>query len=336
MPNNGNNGDGSPKPTDASGNVGPIVNVDASGNPLAPIIVKYTLDQTLTDPGLVIHNQQGTAADGSHVTKTTFTTTDGSGATININENLISVVQSYYDDEVDQTSETNVLLNQIKDYAVKIQCSDFQGKGTIDDYSQLFQAASKIANDTKQMKLDVDVAGFTEFGAAADELSALFQSFIVKLQTVTMVDDLDFLRSVTAALAKIWNLSEVFGKFKETILATATVDIPKSSHDATLAISSVMTQLGCAMGYITNFVTPASTILVGAALSAKDKNIISKAVSTIDAWSILSDQGVNIAMKNSADVKCIQQFNGSLHANTSVLQSATQSLRAKLTFYTSP
>jgi hypothetical protein len=318
---------------DASGNLGTRVNVDASGYPLPPTIVNYTLNETLTDPGLVIQNQQGTTEDGSHVTKTTFHTTDGSGADIIIEENLVSVVQSYYDNSLDQTSETNILLNQIKDYAVKIQCSDFQGKGTIDDYSQLFQAASKIATDTKQIKLDVNIDGFTEFGAAADDLSALFQSFIVKLQTVTMVDDLDFLRSITAALAKIWNLSEVFGEFKRTIMATASVDIPKSSHDATLAISSVMSQVGCAMNYITNFVTPASTILDGASLSVKDQNIINKAVSTIDAWKILSDQGVSIAMNNSADVKFIQSVNGSLRSKTSVLQSATQSLRSKLTTY---
>jgi len=69
-------------------------------------------------------------------------------------------------------------------------------KGTIDDYNELFIAASKIANDTKQMKLDVEVDGFDDFGRAADELSELFASFTKKIQNINIINDETFLQSV--------------------------------------------------------------------------------------------------------------------------------------------
>ena len=83
-------------------------------------------------------------------------------------------MNNYYDNE--QNNETKLVLEQIKLYAGKIQCDVFHGKGSIDDYSELFRAASKIANDSKQIKLDVDVDGFNEFADAADELANLFNS----------------------------------------------------------------------------------------------------------------------------------------------------------------
>ena len=72
----------------------------------------------------------------------------------------------------------------------------------------------------KQMQLDIDIDGFNNLGQAADDLSALFGSFIIKLQTVSIIDDTVFLQAVATALRKIVNLSKVFGCFKDTILAT--------------------------------------------------------------------------------------------------------------------
>ena len=73
-------------------------------------------------------------------------------------------------------------------YAEKIKCTDFQGKGTINDYANLFEAASKIANETKQIQLDVDIEGFNEFASAADDLSALFAEMTIKLQNVNKIN----------------------------------------------------------------------------------------------------------------------------------------------------
>lgn len=327
-----------PSTSDPSGNHVPaVVNnsppLDVSGNIVVPVIVNYTLNEVVDISGARITNQQGTAADGTEVTHVQFQTTDGSGADLTLNENLVGVVTSYYDDEADANSPANLELNKIKDYAAKINCSDFQGKGTIDDYSQLFQAASKIANDVQQMQLDVEVEGFNEFGAAADELSKLFNSFIVKLQTVSVIDDLSFLRSISAALEKIWKLSEVFGRFKETILATATVQIPKSSHDTKLLVQSVMSEVNCAMTYINHFVNPVAGDPADANLSARDRNVINKAVDTIDNWSVLCEQGVSIAMSNDPDIIYISTASGQLKSKASQLTSNTSTLRSKLAMY---
>jgi len=288
-------------------------------------IENFTMNETIVQPGLVIVNQQGSNNNGIEVTHTTFNTTDPINHVPVIKGDLEEDVVAYYDDTV-----TNTVLDEIKLYAGKIQCSDFHGKGTIDDYNGLFVAAAKIANDTKQMQLDVDVDGFNEFGQAADELSALFNSFIIKLQNVSIINDTTFLQSVALSLKKIWNLSEVFGRFKKTILATSTVEIPKSAHDTKIILEGVMSEVNCAMKYITHFVSPSTVVPIDANLSTDDKRIIDTAVSTIENWNILCDQGVTIAMSNNTDIQYINNANNELKTKSSALKNATNLLKLKL------
>ena len=220
-------------------------------------------------------------------------------------------------------------MNEIKLYASKIQCSDFHGKGSIDDYSELFQAASRIANESKQMTLAVNIDGFNEFAQAADDLSSLFNSFILKLQNVNIINDLSFLNSISIALHKIYNLSEVFGKFKETIIATSTIQVPKSIHDTQVAISSVMSEVNCAMKYISHFVDSSSPAPVEANLSVDEENIISKAVTTINDWNNLCEHGVSISLNNNVDIQSINNSNILIQTNTNKLKIATNNLRLK-------
>ena len=301
--------------------------------PPVPTIVAFTLNEVQDISGAHITQQQGTAADGTVVTHATFSTTTTVDVDVNIREDLSGAVVSYYDNETDPTSQTSIVLAQIQDYAAKIQCTDFQGKGTVDDYAVLFQAASKIANETAQMNLAVDVTGFNEFGQAADDLSALFNSFIVKLNTVSIINDLSFLQSISIALGKIWNLSEVFGKFKQTILATSAVEIPKSSHDATLMVQSVMSNVNCAMTYINHFVDGSQLAPSSANLSDVEKGVITNAVATINTWSTLCMQGVNLSMSNSPDMSTIFSANKALSTNARALWYNTSTLRSKLAAY---
>jgi len=292
-------------------------------------IVHYTLNETLTGPGTVVTNQQGTNATGVEVTHTTMLTTTDVTSDIQINENLVGTVTEYNDET--NNSPSGLLLSEIREYAGKIQCTDFHGKGTIEDYTVLFESASRIANETKQMQLDIDVEGFTEFGKAADDLSKLFTSFIVKLQTVNIIDDTAFLASILDALKKIYNLSEVFGRFKETILATATIQMPKSAHDAKVILESVVDELSCAMNYINYFVSATGPAPVDSQLSATEQTIINTAVTTIDSWNALCEQGVSISLAANPDVQYIKQANANLSAKSVALKNATATLKNKLT-----
>jgi len=331
--NSGNTSPGGTPNSNASNPNSNASNPNSNAQAPPPVIVTSTLSETFDISGAVITNNQGVAADGTGVTVTTFQTTDLSGVDLTLTENLVGLVEIGYDNTVDPNSPQSLALAEIRDYAGKINCTDFQGKGTIDDYSQLFQAASKIANDVTQIKLDVEVDGFNEFGAAADELSKLFNSFIVKLQTVSIIDDIEFLRSIAAALRKIWNLSEVFGRFKETILATATVKVPQSSHDARLLVSTIMSEVGCAMTYVNHFVNPLSPAPVAAMLTENERHVINKAVDTIDSWGVLCEQGITIAMSNNPDVQYFSSASSQLKTNASFLKNNTSTLRGKLASY---
>lgn len=185
------------------------------------------------------------------------------------------------------------------------------------------------------MSLDVDIDGFNEFGEAADELSNLFTGYITKLQNVSIISDVDFLRSILLSLKKIVNLSNVFGKFKETILLTSTIQIPKSSHETKVALESVMTELNCAINYINYFVNPSQygNNLQNAKLSTDERNAIDKAVTTIENWNKLAEQGVNIAMANNPDIQYVNQANIDIKNKTTVLKNVTNSLKNKLNQY---
>jgi len=287
-------------------------------------------NNAVTGNGYIVTNHQYADASGTEITESTFITTDPT-SDVQITEDLSGSVVAYYDDSGDSAKAS--VIAQIQSYASQIQCSDFHGKGTIDDYSQLFQAAAQIANESAQMQLDVDIEGFNEFASAADDLSALFTSFIVKLENVSIIDDTAFLTAVANALGKICNLSKVFGKFKETILATSTIQLPKSAHDTKILLQGVVGQVNCAMTYITHFVDSSIPAPDAANLSAEEQGIISSAVQTIDNWNTLCEQGVSIAMSNNPDIQYIISASEDLKQKTQTLKNATNLLKSKLDAY---
>lgn len=293
----------------------------------------FNYDITVVQPGLKIH-QVVTLDDPNSLIHTTFESTEPDKYDPNINENLKEVI-TIYDDDNNTANSNSIIMNQIKDYASKINCSDFHGKGTIEDYSELFKAASKIANESKQIQLDVDVEGFNEFSQAAEDLSKLFESFTLRLQNINIINDSVFLNSIVIALEKIWKLSETFGRFKQTILTTTTIQFPKTAHETAVILGDVMDEINCAMNYITHFVSPSDIPLIDSELSTDEKNIISKAVDTIDSWNAVCEHGISIAMSNNDDLKAIKNYNDSLKNSTNVLKNATTNLRNTLNRYMS-
>ena len=155
----------------------------------------------------------------------------------------------------------------------------------------------------------------------------------MKLENVSNIDDIVFLRAVSAALKKIWNLSEVFGKFKQTILATSSVQLPKSAHDTKVILESVIGNVNCAMKYISHFVDASFVAPADAELSVTEKGVIDAAVATIDNWNILCEQGVSIAMSNNPDIQYIKTASNQLKNTTQTLKSATNKLKGKLAAY---
>jgi hypothetical protein len=130
------------------------------------------------------------------------------------------------------------------------------------------------------------------------------------------------------------NLSNIFGKFKQAVFDTTTIQLPKSAHDATLIIKDVMDEVNCAMNYVNYFVDPSSNPSLGnAQLSAIEKNIISKSVDTINNWNTLCEYGVSVAMANDVDVQYIESASTQLKQKSNAIRNAASTLRAKLAVY---
>lgn len=296
-------------------------------------IVDISSSDTIDGTGYQIVSETGQTAEGIDIARTTFTTTEPELYDPQIHENLEQIVETY-NDLAEPDNEQNVLLNQIKGYANELQCSDFHGKGSIDDYAELFAAASNIATESKQMELDVDIAGFNEFAQAADDLSNIFDGFILKLQNVSVITDINFLTAISSALQRIVNLSETFGRFKQTVFSTSAVQLPKSAHETKIVVEGVMDEINCAMQYVNHFVSPEDDpTLVDSQLSAEEKNIITKSVETINHWNTISEYGVSIAMSNDADIQFIHQSSEQLKQTTVSLRGMSTKLNAKLAAY---
>jgi hypothetical protein len=125
-------------------------------------------------------------------------------------------------------------------------------------------------------------------------------------------------------------LSNVFGKFKESILATSTIQLPKSAHDTSIILKNVNTNINCAMTYINHFVDSSNSAPDAANLSAEEKGIIDGAVATINNWNTLCEQGVSIAMSGNPDIQYITAASTQLKQKASALTTATCLLKQKL------
>ena len=211
-PNNQQPGSPSSSPTNSSNNVGIDVSYTiisdislnnsfisiSTAEPIIlqpmPEIVHLSDSTSTTGTGYVIVNQSGTDASGIPVNQTTFDTTQPDIYDPQIHENLTQIIETYNDDT--QSRQSALLLAEITSYAQQIQCSDFHGKGSIDDYTALFQAAGKIAADSKQIELNIDIEGFNEFADAADQLSELFTGFILKLQNINIISDIITIKNI--------------------------------------------------------------------------------------------------------------------------------------------
>ena len=317
--------------TDISG----VTTYDISGVTYSsPQIVSDLSSTTITGTGYEIEHAEGKDEDGDDLKKTTFDTTEPELYDPQIHQDLNETIETYNDlsgvDLSGNPSQTNALFEEIKDYASQLQCSDFHGKGSIEDYNALFEAAGRIANETKQIELDVNIDGFNEFAEAADDLSSLFEGFILKLNNVSVITDVTFLTSVVFALKRIVNLSETFGRFKQTVFSTSAIQLPKSAFDTKVILDGVMDEINCAVQYIDHFVNPTDPSLNEAALSAEEKEIIQKSVDTIDNWNNMAEYGVSIALSNDENIQCIQQHSLDLKTKKTSLVSASATLRAKL------
>ena len=285
--------------------------------------------------GMKTVTETGHLSDGTFIFETATITTDLS-SDIQITIDLSAVVQQY-DNLLDPS--TNLLMQEISMYASKINCSDFQGKGTVEDYTELFQVASDLAKQAKQTTLNINIDGFKEFGNAADELSALFKNYIVKIENINVVNDTAFLSEILFYLKKIWNLSETFGRFKDTIMGTSIIKIPKSLEDTRNIIDGVMSEIDCAMKYIECFVSPECVADISLCcpgsyeLSSDEKNQIANAVKTIQKWNYLYNDNIQIAISEDADVQFIESANAIIKNTANIMKNHTAILKGKIKIF---
>ena len=278
--------------------------------------------------GFEIIQETAVLPDGTIIYQQVGFTVDPS-SDIQITQDFSAIIQ-IYNDETDPS--LNAIMQEISQYAANINCTNFQGKGSIDDYAELFTVASNLAREAKQTTLVIDISGFYEFGKAADELSNVFQQYIVKLENINVVNDMEFLKAITASLKKISHLADIFGKFKETILATSIVEIPKSLEDTRLILDGVMSEVDCAMKYVQHFICPENDISMcaGSSLSPEEKALIAAAIATIQDWDNKYSKNLQGILSENADVKFIAEANQIIANTAKLLKNSTAVFKGKI------
>ena len=302
--------------------------IDISDMLQLPQDASINFTTTTISGGFEIIQETAVLPDGTIIYQQVGITVDPS-SDIQLTQDFSAIIQ-IYNDETDPS--LNAIMQEITKYAANINCTNFQGKGSIDDYAQLFTVASNLAKEAKQTTLVIDISGFYEFGNAADELSNVFQQYIVKLQNINVVNDMEFLKAITASLKKISHLADVFGKFKETILATSIVEIPKSLEDTRLILDGVMSEVDCAMKYVQHFICPENDVSMCAAssLSPEEKALIASAITTIQDWDSKYSKNLQFILSENADVKFIEEANKIIANTAKDMKNKTAIFKGKI------
>jgi hypothetical protein len=76
-----------------------------------------------------------------------------------------------------------------------------------------------------------------------------------------------------------------------------------------------------------------NTICFATICKNNEKNIINKAVDTIDHWNVICETGISIALSNNEDITFINQASNILKTTTQNLKTNTQALKNKLAIY---
>jgi len=233
----------------------------------------------------------------------------------------ISAILQIYNDKTDPS--LNNILEEIKTYIDNIKNANFQGKGTINDYITLFIAT---LNASKQNDFIMDISGFQHFGNVADELSVVFQEYISKLQNTNTINNLAFLTSLASSLQKINNLATIFLNFKQTILQTSIIEIPKSLEDTKTILQNLLPEINNAFLYIQHFIDPVTDISF-ATLSIQDQAQI------IQKWENTCVKDVNTILSVNTDISFIRQANLIMENTANLLKNSTVVFKGKITSF---
>lgn len=251
-----------------------------------------------------------------------ITNTELVSENIKISETEKTIINQY--DDV----ETVSILNQINDYASKIDITDFQNKGRIEDYLSLIQNAQNIVNQNKTHNINIDLTEYNNLGSVADELSELFNQLTVNVRRDTTIVDKDFLNGLLITMQKLYNLSNVFGKFKEVMSTEVVINVPKSLISVENTLKKVSTTLASASSYITYFADSSSVtdqdIISNSQLTSPDLNNIQQSIN------ILSTSQININNLIDNQVSNINSNINSLSSNITNLSNSLTKLKLKI------
>jgi hypothetical protein len=238
-------------------------------------------------------------------------------------------------EETNEYDINNKLLDEIREYAAKINYKDFHGKGTIEDYSKLFEAVSKMANDYKKAELDFETEGFNDFSHTAEEMINVFELYSKKIQNINIINDTHFLISISNSLEKMIKLSDAFIKFNKTVLSISDIHIPEKVCETTQILSDAMVDITCAVNYISHFINPnnINNPLLYSELNKEDKNTIDNAVNIITNMN-LNYNDIKNRLENEQVCKDIIKYNKSIRKSSDILKNATTNFKNKINNYT--
>lgn len=213
---------------------------------------------------------------------------------------------------VQGSEDSKSLVLEIQKLQEKIKCSRFQGKGTMDDYANVFKKIQQYfaAVGDSNVEITIDTENLDNFAEQAKIFSEMFEEILIKFNKVSSVDDSVVLKKIRDDMVTITKMYENIDKFKAIVTGTSSLQIPQTIIDCTEVLNNINSDIACSLSYINYFVDSSAPMnelqLQRSQLSGDDKKALEFFENSIQVWIDMVNNDGTVAMSTNAYVKAFK------------------------------
>jgi len=187
---------------------------------------------------------------------------------------------------IEPSNESKKILCEIDGYIDNIRCDKLTGKGSIDDYKNLFQRVFEYSDEltTQKISLDMDMKKLDKFADSAEQLTKTISDLTIRLKSIVAVNDIKFLNDFRDKVQKISKLYETIDEFQTTIIESSELYIPTTLEQINKKLRKITEEIDSSMVYLDNFtgIIGDNIIPKNALISDKMKESAQKTCDSLD------------------------------------------------------
>lgn len=273
------------------------VNIDPQDNSEQNIVSGNTTTEVFS--GGVSTVDEGVDANGNTIVDLDLEAQSGR---VKITQDLTAATS-----DIDISEEAQAVLKDIESYSEDIKAENFAGKGSLEDYQELFQKVCKYSQDLKDTNIDltIDMDKLSDFAESAKALTGFIGSLTLSLRRVVTVSDITFLKDFKEKIYNISLLYKTIGDFQTTIIATANLKVPGSVSKILALLQKITSQINNTMTYMDYFtgIISKEEVDKSAYLTDDSRAALNRAISALDTWKALADAQTSTSLSTDKTVQ---------------------------------